>query len=554
MRIRIILLTLVLALPALAQQPRVPPRAVVNSASFTRPGLPNGKIARGSIFSIFGSRIGPDGPSPDLTFPLGKALAGVTVTVRQGDVSVDAIPLFVFAGQINAIMPSDAPLGRVSIEVRNGVRRANPAPAEVVASSVGIFSATGLGVGPASIQNFISQTVQPDNAPGTPAFRGQIVTAWGTGLGAVDFPDNEAPVPGGLDVEVEIWVGGAAVADEDVLYAGRSPCCSGVDQIIFRVPDAAPLGCYVPLRLRTAGNVVSNTVSMAIAEEGASECSDPANPFGDRFRRPGTLGTILLTSLSVERNVDVPEPATTTLDAGFASFRDENPGAFAFNPVYSLPPPGTCAVYTGSGDLLGGASLPGSATAGALLDAGAAVRVSGPRGAKSLAEAMLNPANYFAGLGSAMPGGVERLFLLPGDYTATSPGGSEVGGFNVSFAMRPPPTWSNRDEVGVVSRTDELELRWSGAEGTLIALVGNYDIGEDALAAALCTADAAAGSLTISPAVLSALPASSSKTFGSEGAVLLWTLPAAAAAFSADGLDAGFAAALSAAGKTVVFE
>src|SRR5437016_3299765 len=81
------------------------PRGVVNAASFAAPGLPGGGIARGSIFSIFGKNLGPTS-SPMLAFPLVLNLGGASVKVSQGTTSVDAIPLFVSPGQINAIMPS----------------------------------------------------------------------------------------------------------------------------------------------------------------------------------------------------------------------------------------------------------------------------------------------------------------------------------------------------------------------------------------------------------------------------------------------------------------
>ena len=94
--------------------PRIVPKGIVNAAGFVRPGLPAGNIARGSIFSIFGGQLGPEAGAVVSSFPLQTSLAGVSIQVTQGETSVDAIPLFVRDGQINAIMPSDAPLGRVS--------------------------------------------------------------------------------------------------------------------------------------------------------------------------------------------------------------------------------------------------------------------------------------------------------------------------------------------------------------------------------------------------------------------------------------------------------
>ena len=250
---------------SLYAQSRVPPRAVVNAASFARPGLPQGAIARGSIFSVFGQNVGLGGATVVDEFPLADSLGGVSIAVSQGDRTVAAIPLFVSAGQINAILPSDAPLGKASLQVTNGVRRLNPVPVEIVDSQLGVFTANGTGFGPGIAQNFVSQTEQPINAPSIPATRGQVITIWATGLGPVSFPDNEAPVPGNLPVDLRVWIGGVLVDPADLLYFGRSPCCAGVDQIIVRIPQNAPLGCYVPLELQAAGSPPANTVTLARA-------------------------------------------------------------------------------------------------------------------------------------------------------------------------------------------------------------------------------------------------------------------------------------------------
>ena len=60
---------------------------------------------------------------------------------------------------------------------------------------------------------------------------------YGTGLGPVEFPDNDTPVVGDLATAIEIFVGGVAVVDKR--YSGRdgSP---GVDQMVFAVPNDAP--------------------------------------------------------------------------------------------------------------------------------------------------------------------------------------------------------------------------------------------------------------------------------------------------------------------------
>src|SRR5690349_24924198 len=116
-----------LLLPAAFGQvvPAIFNRGVVNAASFLPGGLAGGAIAQGSIFSIFGRRLGP-AASPALSFPLQNSLGGVSVRVFQGAASVAAIPVYVSAGQINAIMPSNAPLGTASVQVTFNNLQSNP--------------------------------------------------------------------------------------------------------------------------------------------------------------------------------------------------------------------------------------------------------------------------------------------------------------------------------------------------------------------------------------------------------------------------------------------
>src|SRR5882762_8344606 len=113
---RWIRLTLFASIPiALAAQTAIFPHGIVNAASYTPAGLPGGSIGRGSIFSIFGTNIGPGAPVQVSAFPIQPALNGVSIQVTQGSTSVSALPLYVSAGQINALMPSNTPLGLVSV-------------------------------------------------------------------------------------------------------------------------------------------------------------------------------------------------------------------------------------------------------------------------------------------------------------------------------------------------------------------------------------------------------------------------------------------------------
>ena len=224
---------------ASAQLPLIYSRSTFNAASYMPAGVPAGAIAQGSIFSVFGANIGPSTPAGPGGFPLQTNLAGVTINVIQGATTVQAIPVFVSASQINAIMPSNAPVGTASLQVVFKNARSNMSPVRIASSAMGIFTALGTGLGPGAIENFVTASNQPLNTPAISAKLGQPVTLYGTGLGPVTGGDNVQPPTGSLPIKVEVFVGGISAP---VAYSGRSPCCAGLDQVTFTVPPDAPAG------------------------------------------------------------------------------------------------------------------------------------------------------------------------------------------------------------------------------------------------------------------------------------------------------------------------
>ena len=80
------------------------------------------------------------------------------------------------------------------------------------------------------------QNVQPDgslllNDLTESAHPGQTVILWGTGLGRVSGDEASGPLPGS-NFEPQIYLGGKFIK---AAYAGRSGCCSGIDQISFTI-------------------------------------------------------------------------------------------------------------------------------------------------------------------------------------------------------------------------------------------------------------------------------------------------------------------------------
>ena len=490
---RIALFALVsLAMPrAILAQPLINGRGILNAASFLPAGLPAGSIARGSLFSIFGSRLGP-GTSPALTFPLQTTLGGVSIQVVQGATTAAAVPVYVSATQINAIMPSNAPLGAVSVYVTVGNLKSPPAPARVAADSFGIFTLTSSGAGPGVMQNFVDATTTPVNLPSVAAKPGQTIILYGTGLGAGLNADNVAPQAGNLPTRTEVFVGGQAAATQ---YSGRSPCCAGLDQIVFTVPANAPPGCWVPVQIRTSGATVSNTVTMAVSTDG-SPCADSANALSAPFLSGRKVGLVALLRSDITEDVGLPAPAgRVTTDAGMMTFQQESTSPFPpFNPFFSLPPAGTCTTYTSAGDLFDGSPIPG---------------------------------------------------------------GSDVGSFQAQVTVSSPLTWSNRDQTTIITRSQGFTVNWSGepADQSVIVFGGGVDVPTNSSALFTCIALPGSSSLTVPSQVLGNIAPTRTNLLQSKGVVYVGALPVAnPVSFSANGLDVGAILPGGFIGKTVIFQ
>ena len=533
-------------------QPLVYNRGVLNAASFMPQSLPAGGIARGSVFSIFGTRLGPAQPAQANSFPLQTTLGGTSITVTQGNTTVNVIPVFVSAGQINAIMPSNAPLGMASLRVMQGNAKGNPVPVRIVDNTFGIFTASGAGVGPGILQNFIAADNQPINAPTITAQPGQAITLWGTGLGpAPGGADNVAPPAGNLPTQVEVFVGGKP---GNILYSGRAPCCAGTDQIVFTIPNDAPLGCWVPVFVRTSGTIVSNAVTMAIQSD-TSTCSDALNPLSTALVSGRKAGAFVAARANTHEDIGTVAPVDVTVDYHSAVLYDIKAATFAFNSAVSMPPAGTCTAYSVKGDLLAGESLPGGLASPRTLDAGPAFTLTGPRGSRTLTSAV--PGFRVGSLGSFINSLIPNtLFLDPGAYTLAGSGGADVGAFQASLTIPQPLTWTNRAQLMAVSRSQPLTVSWSGGDGQMVGIAGfAEDLPTNASTAFLCLAPPGASSFTVPAYILANVPLTRQNVLQSKGVIYLVSVPGSGAqTFNASGLDLGVVMFSNISGRTVVFQ
>jgi uncharacterized protein (TIGR03437 family) len=539
--------TLLSSATILIAKPVIYPHSVVNAASFFAPGLPAGSIAQGSIFSLFGTGLGPAQGMQQSAFPLTTTVAGVSIQVKQGATSVNALPLFVVAGQVNALMPSNTPLGWVSVWVTYNGQQSNPSPVLIVHDSPGIFTATGTGIGPAAVQNAINATSVVPNSNQASAKPGQTEVLYLTGLGPISAPDNQPAPPGNLPTPVEVWVGGISAA---VAYSGRSPCCSGLDQIDFVVPPNAPQGCWVPVAVRTSNVTVANYVSMAIDPAGAP-CSDPSNTLSAAIVQGGRLGELTLTRIVVHEDVGVNAAVDVSNDYATYAATNQPGGQFAFTPFLSTPPVGTCTVYPGAGEFFDSGQVPQGVIP--TLNSATQLSIAAISGQGTPQNASLT--NSAAVLGSSLPlySLPNQLYLNSGTYSVGGNAGSDVSAFTASVAVPSALNWINQDQITIVNRSQPLMLTWTNGGSQPVGIMGiASDLPTNSSALFLCLATPGSITFTVPPQVLSALPPSQPDPLKSKSVIYL--VSSTASTFTANGLDSGLASGVYIAGKTVILQ
>jgi uncharacterized protein (TIGR03437 family) len=545
--LKVLFLILIASLAAPAQ-PVINQGGVLNAASYAVPGLLHSDIAQGSMFVVFGQRLGPDTLRLVQLFPLPTELAGTSIRVTGGGVTADAIMIYTSAGQAAAILPSRIPLGEASITLTYNNQTSAPARIRVARSSFGIFTRNQAGSGPGIVQNYISATDQPVNALTEVAHPGQVMILWGTGLGPVDFDETRPPAVRNLDVDLDVLVGNDPAR---VLYKGRSPQFPGIDQINFELPADAPEGCYVPLVVR-AGAVVSNFTTISIAP-GGRVCSDAVGLSVadlETLRNTGQLrtGGIVLSktiikdlngfvdNLSADFDLYDHETALKALSVGFEAGEFDGPRL----------PLGTCilnsaAVKAGALGLPKGPARPQSFLPG---PGGSVLNWQGPRGL------LQKPVPISSSVGGGVPGLTGNYgpeYLVPGVYTVDNmAGGPMVGRFRATLTLPAPLEWTNQDSLTVIRRSQDLTVTWNGGDSSkeyVVISANSYSTTQEVGAEITCIVRASAGRFTIPSWLMAMLPASGilPGTSIPQGIVALGSHSILGPTrFQAQGLDVGF--------------
>jgi uncharacterized protein (TIGR03437 family) len=491
-----------------AAQPPPAISAVTNAASMIPPGLPNAGIAQGAIFIVFGSGLGPASIATSPTPFQSISLSDTTVAVTVGGTTVNAPLYYTCASQIAALLPSSTPTGAGTITVTYNSRASAPSPIAVVPNNIGVFTVGSDGEGPAIVTYPDYSLVSPARAatcggPGTTcgaANPGDTLILWATGLGPATADDASGLGQNMLQIPLKVWLGGVQAP---VIYQGRSGCCIGEDQIVFTVPTGVPTGCAVPLLLEI-GNQIANATIMPVAA-GSRQCT-PTNAALASVDAQQLLaaGPFNFGSIALKRVLNgAGKGSSDVAQFQFLRISAFNHGAGPFAATYLDDQPlGTCTVY----NTLSPDSRYGLSATTVDADAGASFTVTGPNGSKVLPG---SPGEFSAMLSG--PG----TYLSPGAYTLAGSGGADIGAFSVAFTIPTPPTLTSPSPTNhpAVTRANGMTVTWTGgAPNTTVQLQlqGPTDSTNTNGALAFCNVAASAGTFTIPPYALLALPASNS--------------------------------------------
>lgn len=499
-------LLLCLANLVVAAQPEIYQGGIVNAASFAISGLQNSSIAPGSIFAIFGRELATSDEifsAQDFPLPTETPLGRTRVRVEPSGQPVYAPLLYVSREQIVAIMPSSVPTGKtVYVRVQTPAGESAPATLTLVPQSFGIFSTSASGTGPGAIQNHEGGDSYPLNTLIKPARPGQKVVLWGTGLGRISGDDALPNVFGDNPPgNAEVFVGGRPVTIE---YQGRSPGSAGLDQINVVLPHDIMTGCHVPVVVKTAGGVISNTVTMAISRE-EPPCSDPLSFYGDDLEKAqGPSESVTLGAIKVKR----VRSGGAVADEGIGWF-----GTYGVAEIinsrglFAAPSLGTCTVDQFRGTEY--APLEGLIPHTVFGAGPALVFKSG--GIESRLP-------YSSGMYKGrLDGGDRPPFLNPGTLAIESEFGMIPGQIPFSFSAQLDVSsgviWTNSLPASI-SRAQDLTITWEDGNpaAEYVQIVGYSTLpGGGAGAGFVCSAPVSARSFRVPALVLGALPAGAGK-------------------------------------------
>lgn len=242
--------------PSLPQPPKI--LEVTDAINFGNAFSPGGLI------SIMGNYLGPASPASGQIGADGrftKSLAGDQVTVQ----GIPAPLLYVSAGQINAVIPYAAALGKAQVGVSTawGVDTLSDNPSG--------GSTLPITLTPTSLSFFPNLVFNPDgslNSKTNPAPKGATLMMYGTGIGVTTPVSSDGAIVSGPVLPQPVnkfsaTVQGSSQLNADLLYLGPLPgFVAGAAQANIRMPDGADPGTsnLIISPVPPSGGSVSQTV------------------------------------------------------------------------------------------------------------------------------------------------------------------------------------------------------------------------------------------------------------------------------------------------------
>jgi uncharacterized protein (TIGR03437 family) len=232
-------------------QAAVDPNAPVVTAVVSAAGGTG--LAPGGLISIYGTMLAAGNPAQPNALPLPSSLGGVTVSIN----GMRAPLTYVSAGQINAQIPYEIPIGSVSLVIDSGALSSMPFACTVAPTSPDLFRLSGNR----------ALAVNPDgslNGPSTPAPVGSYVILYLTGQGTLDKPVATGAAAPASPLSRPIASVSATIAgvNAPVAFLGLAPGFVGVDQVNLQIPPVP--GGDQPLVI-TIGASASAAVSITVA-------------------------------------------------------------------------------------------------------------------------------------------------------------------------------------------------------------------------------------------------------------------------------------------------
>ena len=489
---------------------------VQNNSSLIPDGFPNSGVAASTLIVIHGANLanpGSEAGLQDSTKGLPTTLNGASATVASGGKTYPIAFYYAIPTQAAGVLPAGVPTGQATLTYSYSGNSAT-ATFNVVPTAFGIDV---YGANQAVIQDSINGSLIDFTHS---AKAGQIVTVWGSGLGAdaADSDTTYASAPHAISTPVQVFVGG--VQATNVAYSGAS-VYPGVHIVVFTMPSGVPDGCFNPIAILTGSgtSVLSNMPIVPVMSNGGI-CKDAYTRLtGDAIADLASQTSVRSGLLSVGQ-VTAPSAngALTTNTGASALFQRVTGSAFGSSGSFAI---GTCAVNeTLTGSISGTVTATGLGTAD--------LTVTGPSGGPvTLSKLPTVAGAYFAQLSAgAIP-------ASGGTFTFRATDSADLEAFVTSINFPSPIlSWSNQSDSATVTRTSGQTYNWTGgAPGTFVIMSGS-SASNQAQGSYSCIAPVEAKTFTVPPYILFGLPAGSGQS-SIQNSTGLNT-------FDATGLDNGF--------------